>query len=275
MITAQQYYDEIQKIPPISSGDCALDTLLRGGFTSGPVYVLSGPSSLLSVILMRTAVNAFCARVDGGSELQQVAYIDGENSFNPYFISKCAVSRHLNPTYVLDRILIARTFTWNQMVEVLEEKVAQLENVELVLVSGITSMFEETAQDPSKARNVSSSRRTASPMNWQTFQELNRMIAGLKNVIKSADPLIILTGPFNSKSRFRPAGGQIMAHFGGVLIGIEDDERYIDYTLHQHPSMAFHTERIWKTMQMRDNTRARSHLSSNPHNLTLDSFFIK
>ncbi len=243
MITAQDYYNRIQNAPIISSGDPTIDQLLHGGFIQGPVHFLFGPSAFLSAILMKTAVNAQLARVDGGAECQQVAYIDGENTFNPYYLSKYALSKQAAPQYILDRILVARTFTWNQMVEVVEEKLAQLTNVDLILISGMTSMFEETVTNPStpamfrgswtrddgkggsehhgnqgKADSVSKS----AAMNWSPFQDLNRMIGGLKRIIEKCDPTIVMTGPFNSRSRTRPTGGQILTHFGGVLIGIED-----------------------------------------------------
>jgi hypothetical protein len=273
MITAQEYYESIKKTPPISSGDATLDLLLHGGFIPGPIYLLSGASGLLSSLLMRTAVNALAPRVDGGAEYQNIAYVDGENTFNPYFISKCATAKQLNPTYVLDHIVVARTFTWNQMVEVVEEKIAGLPHVDMVLISGLTSMFEETANDTSRAPPVPKFMRPSRPLNWKAFQDLNRMIAGIKKVIKQSDPIIVITGPFNSRSRTRPAGGQIIAHFGGILVGIEDEDRYYDYTLYQHPFLPFHSERVWKVAQMQGNTRAKRLLLKDPHNLTLDSFF--
>jgi hypothetical protein len=276
MITAQDYYERIQRMPPISSGDPNLDLLLQGGFIQGPVHFLYGPSALLSGILMKTAVNSQLARVDGGGECQQIAYIDGENTFNPYYISKYALSKQANPNYVLDRILVSRTFTWNQMVEVVEEKIARLASVDMVLISGLTSMFEEAVTNPStpiapRGKQGNSSQPPA--VNWSPFQDLNRMIGGLKRITEKCEPIIVITGPFNSKSRTRPAGGQILTHFGGILVGIEDQERYLDFTLYQHPYLPFRKERGWKSIQSRGNTQAHRLLIRDPQNLTLDTFF--
>jgi hypothetical protein len=275
MITAQEFYDQIKKTPSISSGDPVVDQILRGGFLPGPIHLITGHSALLSTLLMRTAVNACAARVDGGGEYQQIAYIDGENTFNPYFISKYAISKQLTPTYILDRIFVSRTFTWNQMVEVVEEKISTLDHVDMVLISGLTSMFEENLKPNTEPHNKMPGYNASQPsseINWKAFQDVNRMIAGLKKVIQKRDPLIVLTGPFNSKSRSRPAGGHLMAHLGGILVGIDDQERYRDYFLYQHPFLPFQTQRIWKTVESRGNSLSKRHLNHDPHNLTLDSF---
>lgn len=278
MITAQEYYEELSKNPPIPSGDIAVDTLLRGGFIPGPVYLLYGPSSLLTHILLRTAVNALSPQTDGGAAVSQIAYIDGENTFNPYFLSKYAISKQMDPNFVLNHILVSRVFTWNQMVEVVEEKVAALEHVDLILISGLTSMFEENFeaiphQMPSHAKG--SAFPPKQKVNWNTFQDLNRMINGLKRIIERSNPLIIMTGPINSHSRVRPVGGQILTHFGGVLLEIDDQERFLDYTLQQHPCLPYQKERIWRTVLQQEKSQLKRSLLRDPHNLTLDAFFQK
>ena len=116
-----------------------LDALLKGGFAPGPVYFLYGPKKMLSSILMKTAVNSI-KKNDEEHSSHLIAYIDGENRFNPYLISKIAVSNRLNPSFVLKHIIVSRIFTWDQMVEVLYEKLSTIhENkINLVLVDGIT-----------------------------------------------------------------------------------------------------------------------------------------
>jgi hypothetical protein len=42
---------------------------------------------------------------------------------------------------MLDKILISRTFTWEQMVELLENRAAGLESMKLFIVSGLPFYF--------------------------------------------------------------------------------------------------------------------------------------
>jgi hypothetical protein len=139
-------------------------------------------------------------------------------------------------------------------------------------------MFEENFeaiphQMPSHAKG--SAFPPKQKVNWNTFQDLNRMINGLKRIIERSNPLIIMTGPINSHSRVRPVGGQILTHFGGVLLEIDDQERFLDYTLQQHPCLPYRKERIWRTVLQQETGRLKRSLLRDPHNLTLDAFFQK
>ena len=114
-------------LPIYTSGDKTLDELLSGGFQKDLLYLLYGKQKIIVDILLKTAVNSFKA-VDF---TKRVAFIDGNNRFNPYLISKLAVSERLSPRKVLENVLISRCFTWDQMVELLENRISQLENIKL------------------------------------------------------------------------------------------------------------------------------------------------
>jgi len=200
-------------IPLISSGDAMLDELLEGGFQKDLIYLLIGDRKPTSKILVSTSVAAF---MDENFN-KRVGFVDGNNRFNPYNISKLAVIRRLSPKMVLDRILIARAFTYDQMIELLENKIANLENVEVLLISGITSMWPNHE--------------------LHSFEELLRAIGGIKKVVEKSQPLIVITAPRNEYSEFKPVGGNNLYHFGHVLVLIEQTERYVQYTLLQHPSL--------------------------------------
>ena len=211
----------------ISSGDTTLDELLSGGFHRDLVYLLYGDKKFTTNILLTTAVIAQKAFSNGGlGEGIRVAFIDGNNRFNPYNISKFTVSQNLSPRKVLENILISRAFTWDQMVEILENRLSILEDVKVVLISGITTMFESYEK--------------------QTFEDLLRTIDGIKQILWKTKPLIIITAPLNEHSLFRPKGGKILSHFGNVLVMINDDERYIEYTLIQHPYLPENRLLKWK-----------------------------
>jgi hypothetical protein len=127
---------------------------------------------------------------------------------------------------VLENILISRAFTWDQIVEILENNLSKLEDVKVVLISGITTLFEGYEK--------------------QTFEDLLRTINGIKKILWKTNPLIIITAPLHEHSLFRPKGGKILSHFGNVLIMIKDEERYTEYTLVQHPYLRENKLKKWK-----------------------------
>ncbi len=211
----------------ISSGDSTLDKLLSGGFHRDLVYLLYGDKKLTTNILLTTSVIVQKAFINGGlGEGIRIAFIDGNNRFNPYNVSKFAVSQNLSPQKVLKNILISRAFTWDQMVEILENRLSILEDVKVVLISGITTLFEGYEK--------------------QVFEDLLRTIDGIKQMLWKTKPLIVITAPLHENSLFRPKGGKILSHFGSVLVMINDDERYDEYTLVQHPYLPENRLLKWK-----------------------------
>ena len=241
-------YKRNNGFPPISSGDKTLDELLSGGFHRDLVYLLYGDKSVTTNILLTTSVIAQKAFSNGGlGEGVRIAFIDGNNRFNPYDISKFAVSQRLSPHRVLENIVIARAFTWDQMVELLENRLSTLEDVKVVLISGITTLFESYEK--------------------QTFEDLLRAIDGIKKILWKTKPLIIITAPLNEYSLFRPKGGKILSHFGNVLVMINDDERYAEYTLVQHPYLPESRLKKWKSRKPKKKPPLR--------NTTLDYWYKK
>ena len=213
--------------PLISSGDKTLDELLSGGFHRDLVYLLYGDKKLTTNILLTTSVIVQKAFNNGGlGEGIRIAFIDGNNRFNPYNVSKFAVTQNLSPRIVLENILISRAFTWDQMVEILENRLSILEDVKVVLISGITTLFEGYKK--------------------QIFEDLLRTIDGIKQMLWKTKPLIVITAPLHENSLFRPKGGKILSHFGSVLVMINDDERYNEYTLVQHPYLPEKRLLKWK-----------------------------
>ena len=233
----------------VSSGDSTLDELLGGeGFHKDLIYLLYGDIKRTTSILLSTAVIAQKAYINGGlGKGIKIAFIDGNNRFNPYNVSKLAVSLRLSPRQVLENILIARAFTWDQMVELLENKLAKLEHIKVVLISGITTLFQSYDK--------------------QTFEDLLRAISGIKTILSATKPLIILTAPLNELSLYRPKGGKILSHFGSVLVIINENERNIEYHLIQHPFLPEKRLLKWKP-----HIPKRS-LSESTKNMTLDCFF--
>jgi len=212
----------------ISSGDKVLDGLLGGkGLHEDLVYVFYGDKDRTTSILLSIAVNVQKSREQGGlGDAFKVAFVDGNNKFNPYVVSKLAVLQNLSPRAVLENILVARAFTWDQMIELLENRLSRLQHVKTVLISGITSLFPNHEK--------------------ATFEDLLRAIAGIKAMLRKTRPLIAITAPLNEFSSFRPKGGKILSHFGNVLVLVNDTERYVEYILVQHPYLPERRVLRWK-----------------------------
>ncbi|MFX1456503.1 MAG: hypothetical protein ACFFDB_14100, partial [Promethearchaeota archaeon] len=159
--------------------------------------------------------------------------------------SKFAVTQNLSPRTVLENILISRAFTFDQIIEILENKLSMLEDIKVVLISGMTTMFDNYEK--------------------QTFEELLRAIDGIKQILWKTKPLIIITAPLHEHSLYRPKGGKILSHFGSVLVMIKDDERYAEYTLIQHPYLPESRLLKWKPRPSKKNVPLK--------NATLDCWF--
>ncbi len=225
-------YEKMNRASLISSGDSTLDELLEGGFHRDLVYLLYGDKNKTTNVLLTTAVIAQKSFANGGlGDGHKIAFVDGNNRFNPYNVSKFAVSQNLSPQRVLENIIIARAFTWDQMVELLENRLAKLEHVKVVLISGITSLLQEYEK--------------------QTFEDLLKVIDGIKKILSKTNPFILITAPLNEYSLFRPKGGKILSHFGNVLIQINDDEHFAEYMLVQHPFLPESKLLKWKPRQPR------------------------
>ncbi len=239
-------YRKNKSVPLVSSGDSTLDELLGGGgFHKDLVYLLYGDKKRTSNILLTTSVIAQKSFANGGlGEKIKVAYIDANNRFNPYNVSKFAVSQNLSPNKVLSNISIARAFTWDQMVELLENKLSKLEQVKVVLISGITTLFQSYEK--------------------QTFEDLLRAINGIKTILSKTKPLIVITAPLNEYSLYRPNGGKILSHFGSVLVMINEDERYTEYILIQHPFLPENRLLKWKPRLPKRN------LANSTKNMSID-----
>ena len=242
-------YRKYNDVPLISSGDTTLNQLLGGGgFHKDLVYLLYGDKEAkrrITNILLTTAVNAQKSFVNGGfGDRIKVAFVDANNHFNPYNVGKYAVSQHLSPKQALENIQVARAFTWDQMVELLENKLSKLEHVKVVLISGITTLFQAYEK--------------------HSFEDLLRAISGIKKILERANPLIVTTAPLNEHSTFRPKGGKILSHFGSVLILIRESERNVEYVLIQHPYLPENRLLKWKPKEPKKN------LSNSLKNTTLD-----
>ena len=126
-----------QSLPIYKTGDKILDNLLSGGFRQDLIYLLYGDRKIIVDIIINTMVLSFKSR----NFSKRAALVDMNNRFNPYKISTLAAAEGLSPKAVLKNIIISRAFTFEQMVELLENKISELENINILGISGITTLW--------------------------------------------------------------------------------------------------------------------------------------
>ena len=102
----------------VLSGIKELDNLL-GGFKSGEVTYLDGYSNLILKIPNQLCVNTY------RSFRNDVIYIDGGMSADPYKIAEYAKKMELNQKELLEHIHISRAFTVYQLTTQIQEMLEQ------------------------------------------------------------------------------------------------------------------------------------------------------
>lgn len=114
-----------------------MDDLLRG-FRSSKVSLFEGDSGYASDILHLLCVRAV-AEFD-----EEVVWIDGGNSVDPYALSALCKRMRLDRGDVLSRVNISRAFTAYQLVTLIDERLEEVvreSSPAMVIVSSLTDMF--------------------------------------------------------------------------------------------------------------------------------------
>lgn len=251
--TGLDYWMKKKYEKKLATGFPELNELLDGGFSRGMVTILYGSRKPIIRILLNSAINALLSSVDGGMNSGNVVYVDAENSFNPYYLSEKIRVLGYQPETLLKKIDVSRVFNWNQMVEIMSEKVPERKPHTLI-VSGYTSMFEYSQK---------------------SFEDLQLMNAGIKSIMKY-NPVVVLGTRMHFNSEIVPMGGKVLSQFGGVLVSIVEKERHYDFTLQKHPAYPTKSTRVWKeTALLSPKSLPRSYTKDKAlrgKHLTLDTF---
>jgi hypothetical protein len=205
-----------------------------GGILPGMLHLIAGPQRLLSRVLMRTAVMALLPPEQGGVNASRVFYAEFNNDFDPYFVSHVAMEKALTPARVLDRVEIARGFTWDQAVEnvarLLPDKVAA-EARPVVIVSGLTSLFD--------------------PRDRSHFDGLREMLAGVKRCLRTPPVFLLASTPIADGSVFKPRGGHLLYHVAACMFAVSEPRetrsgrRVNEWVLVRHPALPERTIQCW------------------------------
>jgi predicted ATP-dependent serine protease len=207
MIPASREYDRQKGATKLSSDNSELDDLLGGGFTPQTLYLLYGERSPIRRIFLSLSVTAQLPASLNGFD-SEVIYVDGDVSFDPYFISQKAIIKKLNPNLTLSRILISRSFTWEQMVDIVINKMKGLD-ARLLLISGLTSMFDPTTRS--------------------CFGDLLKILGNLKKFALEKNAVIEISTGYAQNSRFKPAGGKIMSHYADIIVNVSDYKNRVEF----------------------------------------------
>ena len=140
----------------------------------------------------------------------KVGFIDCNFSFKPYFITRQALLVGLDASQVLENILISRAFTWENLVELLSERIEALDS-RLIIVSGLTDFFNPEIES--------------------SFQDLLRGIGKLKELVLKKKLVAIVTTGYAENSKYKPAGGRILSHFVTVMVEIKAASNRIEYRI--------------------------------------------
>lgn len=216
------------KIVHYSSGDPTLDELLGGGgYQRELIYLLYGDTKRITRVLLSTSVMLQKSLALGGfGEEVNVAWIGVNNIYNPYFISRIAVSQKLSPRKVLKNILISRAFKLDQIIELLENRLSNLERVKVLLISGINFLFQSNGKCD--------------------FEDLSSIINKIKKLVSKTKPLLIISISLNELNNFNPKRRNWFTHSDIVKVLIKNEERFVEYHLIDHPNLPVKRLLKWK-----------------------------
>lgn len=146
---------------------------LVGGFRSSEVVLFEGDSRYPSDLLHLLCVKAV-AELD-----EEVVWIDGGNSVDPYALSALCKRMRIDRRDVLSRVNISRAFTAYQLVtlidERLEEEVGE-SSPAMVIVSSLTDMFLDK------------------DMKWmEAYQLLRRCAEDIRRVTRDYETISLVT----------------------------------------------------------------------------------
>ena len=141
--TGTQMLEKRKKLMKITSGSDNLDQLLGGGFESGSITEIFGEFRTGKTQICHTlCVTAQLPRsMKGGNG--KVAYIDTEGTFRAERIVEIAGRFGVDPSAVLDNIIVARAYTHESQIQLLTLLAAKMaeECFSLLVVDSSTALF--------------------------------------------------------------------------------------------------------------------------------------
>ena len=141
--TAEQLYKRRKEIGRISTGSKDLDELIGGGVETNAITETYGRfASGKTQLGFQLAVNVQLPKDKMGLD-GSALFIDTEGTFRPERIESIAKSLDLNPTKVLENIIVIRATTSEQQVLSTEraDKLILEKNIKLIIVDSLMALF--------------------------------------------------------------------------------------------------------------------------------------
>jgi DNA repair protein RadA len=207
-ITGTELVEKRKNIERITTGSESFDELLGGGIETQSITESYGEfGSGKSQLAMMLAITCQLPKKDGGLN-KDVLFIDTENTFRPERITQMCETRGLNPKKILSRIMVARAYTSDHqmlLVDKIDEVINKHEKkIGLVIVDSLMSLF----------RSEYAGRGTLAVRQ----QKLNRHLHSLQRAADKHNLAIYVTNQVQSNPAIffgnptKAIGGHILGH---------------------------------------------------------------
>lgn len=205
-VSADKVWEQQQKAARITTGSKALDDLLGGGVQTQAITEMFGQfGSGKSQLGFQLSVNVQLPKEKGGLE-GNCLFIDTENTFRPQRIIQIAEASGLDSKKVLKNIFVARAYTSDHQVFLIEKANEMIEQnkIKLIVVDSLTSHFRADYV----GRGELAPRQQKLNRHLHTLQKLadtyNLAVYVTNQVL--ANPAVLFGDPTT------PVGGHILAH---------------------------------------------------------------
>ncbi len=207
-ITGTELVERRKTIERMTTGSEDFDGLLGGGIETQSITEAFGEfGSGKSQLAMMLAITCQLPKKDGGLN-RDILFIDTENTFRPERITQMCETRGLNPKKILSRIMVARAYTSDHQM-LLVDKVDEVINkhgkdIGLIIVDSLMSLF----------RSEYAGRGTLAVRQ----QKLNRHLHSLQRMADKHNLAIYLTNQVQSNPAVffgnptKAIGGHILGH---------------------------------------------------------------
>jgi DNA repair protein RadA len=212
-VNGNEVMEKMKRVKRITTGSKSLNALIGGGIETQAISEAYGAfGSGKSQLAFQFAVNAQLPEEQGGVN-GDVIWVDTEGTFRPSRISQIAQAKGLNPQEVLSRIHVARAFSADHqvlLVEKIPELMKKIPNVKLIIVDSITSIF----------RSEYVGRGTLA----ERQQKLNKHIHDLQRLADRYNIAVYITNQVMAKPDMffgdptAAVGGHVLAHASSIRL---------------------------------------------------------
>lgn len=142
-ITGNEARQRRENVVHITTGSPALDEILGGGIESGSITETYGEYRCGKTQISHTLCVTAQLTSEAGGGNGRVAFIDTENTFRPERIVEIATRFELDPDDVLDNIVVARAYTSEHQIDLLNHVAARMatDRFALLIVDSATALF--------------------------------------------------------------------------------------------------------------------------------------